>query len=227
MRGIILQGLFTHYAVAEDNSAYTLGQARRLEKVLKPSQEAGIQISDVHTSNSAGILHQPDCMFNMVRPGLLVYGVVPPGRRRLRSDFQQKLRPALSLKCRVGFVKTVRRCTPLSYGHTVSTCKRTRVATITAGYGDGYLRAGSNRAQVLVNGVRCPVLGVITMDQMLVDVSRAGSVSAGDEVALIGRQRREGITATEVAGWCGTVPWEVLTNISHRVPRIYRGGTAA
>src|SRR5262249_57209338 len=105
--------------------------------------------------------------------------------------------------------------------------RRMRVATVTAGYGDGYLRSGSNRAQVLIGGQRCYVIGRITMDQMIVDVSGAKRVRSGDEVALIGRQCGGEITVAEVAGWCGTIPCEVLTNISHRVPRIYCGGHAA
>jgi alanine racemase len=102
-----------------------------------------------------------------------------------------------------------------------------RVATVTAGYGDGYLRAGSNRAEVLIRGKRCRVLGRITMDQTLVDVSALKTVRAGDEVVLIGKQSREEISATELAKCCGTVPWEVLTAITHRVPRVYLGGHAA
>jgi alanine racemase len=101
------------------------------------------------------------------------------------------------------------------------------VATLTAGYGDGYLRATGSRAEVLVQGRRCRVLGRITMDQMLVDVSQVKEVSPGDEAVLIGRQSKETISATELAGWCGTIPWEVLTTITYRVPRIYQGSQAA
>jgi alanine racemase len=102
-----------------------------------------------------------------------------------------------------------------------------RVATITAGYGDGYLRAGSNRAEVLIGGRRCRVLGRVTMDQMLVDVSRVRGVKAGDEVVLIGRQGAREITAHALAEWFGTIPWEVLTAITYRVPRLYKGTNAA
>jgi len=101
------------------------------------------------------------------------------------------------------------------------------VATLTAGYGDGYLRSGSNCTQVLIGGQRCRVLGRITMDQMLVDVSDLLEVKAGDEVVLIGSQGQQAITASDLAVWCGTIPWEVLTNITYRVPRLYRGGSAA
>ena len=101
------------------------------------------------------------------------------------------------------------------------------VAAISAGYGDGFFRAGSNRAEVLLGGRRCKVLGRITMDQMLVDASRVRAVASGDEVVLIGSQGKDSILAADVAGWCGTIPWEVLTNITYRVPRVYRGGQAA
>jgi alanine racemase len=115
----------------------------------------------------------------------------------------------------------------LSYGRTFIASKRLRVATLTAGYGDGFPRAASNEGEVLVHGRRCRVLGRVTMDQTLVDVSTVPGVAAGDEAVLIGRQGREEITATELARACGTVPWEVLTNITYRVPRIYRGGHAS
>ncbi|PYK62589.1 MAG: alanine racemase, partial [Verrucomicrobia bacterium] len=117
--------------------------------------------------------------------------------------------------------------TSLSYGRAFIARRRMRVATLTAGYGDGYLRAASNRAQVLVGGKRCSVLGRVTMDQMMVDVSRVPTVRPGDEAVLIGRQGGDEITAGELAAWCTTVPWEVLTAISYRVPRIYRGSQAA
>ena len=102
-----------------------------------------------------------------------------------------------------------------------------RVATLTAGYGDGYPRAASNQAEVLIHGKRCPVLGRVTMDQTLVDVTRLADVQSGDEAVLFGRQGRAEITVNELAAWCGTVPWEILTNITYRVPRLYRGGQAS
>jgi alanine racemase len=133
----------------------------------------------------------------------------------------------LSFKCRVSLVKDVPRGAPLSYGCAFIAPRPMKVATLTAGYGDGYLRAGSNRAHVLIGGRRCRVLGRITMDQMLADVSRVPSAQPGDEVVLIGRQGEETITAAELSGWCRTVSWEVLTAITYRVPRLYRGGHAA
>ena len=222
-----LHGLYTHYSSVEDDAKFSRAQAERFLALVNELRAAGREIPLIHCNNSGGLLHEPDTLFNLVRAGLLVYGVVPPGARRVTSTLQEHLRPAMSWKCRVSLVKTIAAGTPLSYGHTFVAPRRMRVATLTAGYGDGYLRAGSGRAAVLIGGRRCRVLGRITMDQMIVDVTRGAAPQPGDEAVLIGAQGRDVITATELAGWCGTVPWEVLTNITYRVPRVYRGGQAA
>ncbi len=225
--GLKLQGIYTHFSSVEDDAAFSHVQRTRFQKVLTELDARGIQIPLIHASNSGALLHEPDTLFNLVRPGLLVYGVLPPGKRRRNSTLPKQLRPALAWKCRISLVKEIPAGTPLSYGHTFTATERKRVATLTAGYGDGYLRAGSNRAEVLIGGRRCRVLGRITMDQMLVDVTRVRGVVAGDEAVLIGCQGKQQITAGELAEWGGTVPWEVLTNITYRVPRLYRGGHAA
>ncbi|PYJ00616.1 MAG: alanine racemase [Verrucomicrobia bacterium] len=225
--GLALAGLYTHYASAEDDPKFSRAQARRFQRLLDELADAGIRVPLIHANNSAALLHQPQTQFNLVRPGLLVYGVLPPGQRRDKSVFQKHLRPALSFKCRVSLVKTIAKGASLSYGRTFVAPRPMRVAILTAGFGDGYLRAGSNRARVLVGGQRCRVLGRITMDQMLVDVSRVDGIAPGDEAVLIGRQAGEVITANELAAWCRTIPWEVLTAITYRVPRLYRGSQAA
>ncbi len=225
--GLKVEGIYTHYASADDDAAYSARQARRFQQVLGILHERGIEIPIVHANNSAAILHQRGTNALMVRPGLLVYGVIPPGRRRWDREGIGHVRAALSFKCRVSLVKCFPAGCRLSYGGTYVTRRPVRVAVVTAGYGDGYLRSASGRARVLIGGRRCAVLGRITMDQMLVDVSRCPAVAAGDEVVLIGSQGEETIGATEVAGWAGTIPWEVLTAITHRVPRVYLGGHAA
>ena len=225
--GVQVEGVFTHFAAAEDDEAFTRQQVARFETLMQAVRDRGILIPDIHASNSAALLHEPSGVANVVRPGLLVYGVVPPGKRQDVSVLSRHLRAALAWKCRVSLVKEVPAGTSLSYGRTFTTSRPTRVATLAAGYGDGYQRAGSNRASVLVGGRRCRVLGRVTMDQMLVDVTGLETTKAGDEAVLIGLQGAEAITANEVAEWWGTIPWEVLTNISHRVPRVYLGGAAA
>jgi alanine racemase len=227
LEGIRLGGIYTHFSSAEDDRQFTARQRRRFAKVLAEALAEGIEIPCVHAANSAGLLHEPEAIGDLVRPGLLVYGVAPLGKRRLPDSATKPLQMALAWKCRVGLVRDIDPGATVSYGHTFTAKQRMRVATITAGYGDGFSRAGSGKARVLINGRRCPVLGRITMDQMVVDVSRAGKVTAGDEVVLIGQQDRRVITVHEVASWQGTIPWEVFTAITYRVPRVYRGASAA
>ncbi|MSU40884.1 MAG: alanine racemase [Pedosphaera sp.] len=219
-------GLYTHYAAAEDDAAYSRRQRRAFEKLVQQLARDGRGFDFIHANNSAALLHEPDAMCNLARPGLLVYGVLPPGRRRAPALLKRHLRPALSLKCRVALVKTIEPGASLSYGRSFVASRRMRVATLTAGYGDGYLRSGSGSARVLVGGRLCSVLGRITMDQLMVDVSRVRA-QPGDEAVLIGKQGRAEITAQQLAQWCGTVPWEILTAITYRVPRLYCGGSAA
>ncbi len=225
--GLMVRGLFTHYSSAEEDGAFSRGQSRAFRKVIQEVQRAGPPLEFIHANNSAALLLHPETLGNTVRPGLLVYGIVPEGRRAGLRRLRHHLRPALAWKCRVSLVKEVAKGAPISYGHTFVAPGPMRTATITAGYGDGYLRSTSGRAEVLIRGKRCRVLGRVTRDQMVVDVTRVKAAQAGDEVVLIGRQGREEITATELAGWAGSIPWEVLTNITYRVRRVYLGGHAA
>ncbi|MCX7888026.1 MAG: alanine racemase, partial [Verrucomicrobiae bacterium] len=158
----------------------------------------------------------PETVLDMVRPGLLLYGIGPRG-----SEFQ----PALSFKARVMLVRSVVAGRTISYGQTFVAARPMRVATVSVGYADGFSRHLSNRAEVLVGGRRCRVVGRVTMDQIMVDVTAVPDVNCGDEVVLIGRQGSEEVTAVEVAAWEDTIPWEVLCAItrSGRVPRVYRG----
>lgn len=225
--GIRITGLYTHYSSAEDDAEFTARQEQVFSGLIGALATQAPPLPWIHASNSAGLLLQSAGGCNTARVGLLVYGIVPKGRREIGSTVGERFRPALSWKSRVSHVKTIAAGTPISYGHTFVSPRSMRVATITAGYGDGYLRAASNRAQVLVGGTRCAVLGRVTMDQMVVDVSGLAQVGPGDEVVLIGRQGAAQITTDELAGWCDSISWEVLTNITYRVPRLYRGGQAA
>jgi alanine racemase len=220
-------GLYSHFASAESNAAFSRRQRSRFKKLLKTLTAAGHTFSQIHFNNSAGLLHEPNSLYNLARPGLLVYGVLPHGRRRPPATLKRNLRPTLSWKCRLSLVKEITAGTPLSYGGTFTAPRRMRVATLTAGYGDGYLCSAAGQAKVLIGGKSCPVLGRITMDQMLADVSRVKTAKPGDEAVLIGRQGKATITAHQLADWAGTIPLEVLTAITYRVPRVYRGGQAA
>jgi len=214
-----LEGIYTHFAAVEDDPEFSRKQVEAFKNVLGKVKAAGIRLPFVHANNSGALLLERSSIFNAVRPGLLVFGIIPPGQRPVECT----VRPALSWKCRVTLVRDVPRGVRLSYGGTFVAPKSMRIATLSAGYGDGYLRAGSNRAQVLIRGKRCPIVGRITMDQMLADVTHVPKIAAGDEVALIGGN----ISANDVAAWAGTIPWEVLTAITYRVPRVYRGSHAA
>ena len=224
--GIQWEGIYTHYAAVEDDVVFSKVQAQSFARTCRELQAEGMLPPVRHCNNSGGILYRSGTQLEWVRPGLLVYGIVPRGKRRV-PNLLNHVRPALSWKCRVSFVKTIAKGYALSYGRTFTAPTRMSVATLTAGYGDGYLRAGSQRAFVLIGGRRCRVLGRITMDQMLVDVSKVRHVQVGDEAVLIGEQGSERITAAELAKWFGTIPWEVLTAITYRVPRVYRGSQAA
>ncbi len=226
MKNVRCEGIYTHYSSAEDEQDFSRAQAAQFETVVRELRALNLCPPVIHANNSAALLHEPLTIHNLIRPGLLMYGIAPPGVREVAISLPH-IRPTLAFKCRVSFVKEIAKGTPLSYGRAFIAPRRMRIATVTAGYGDGYLRAGSNRAEVLIRGKRCRVLGRITMDQALVDVSALKNVRSGDEVVLIGKQGRDGISATQLASWCGTVPWEVLTAITYRVPRVYLGGHAA
>ncbi|MEE2714529.1 MAG: alanine racemase [Verrucomicrobiota bacterium] len=219
-----LEGIYTHYASAEDKITFSSRQRTIFAKTLKSIDH---KFEFTHANNSAALLHEPKSIYNLARPGLLVYGVMPPGKRTPPELIRKHLQPALSWKCRVTFVKNITKGTPLSYGQKYVSRKKMRVATLSAGYGDGYLASTSGQAKVIIGGKLCSILGRITMDQMLADVSRLPSIKTGDEAILIGPQHNQCITANQVAQWAGTVPWETLAAITHRVPRLYRGTQAA
>ncbi|HSH92516.1 MAG TPA: alanine racemase [Roseimicrobium sp.] len=224
---IRIEGLFTHFAAAEDDPRFSRTQRSHFEKVLRELGHPDSGIPTIHANNSAAVLFESKSIYNLIRPGLIVYGILPPGKRPATSRLHRQIRPAMTWKCRVSLVKRIPKGATLSYGRSFKAPREMNVATITAGYGDGYFRSAGNRSSVLIDGKRCPVLGRVTMDQMLVDVSEVSDPQPGDEVVLMGSQGKECITTTELAGWCGTIPWEILTNITYRVPRVYRGGQAS
>lgn len=225
--GLVMEGLCSHLADAENDARYTRSQLKRFGSVHKDVESKGVLFPWVHVCNSAGLLLRHLQRDTAVRPGLLVYGVVPEGRRKLPVAAVGRLKAALSWKCRVGLVKTLRTGETVSYGRTFRAVKNIKLGVLTAGYGDGYMRRAGNAASVLIRGTRCPVIGRVTMDQMMVDATAVAGILPGDEVVLLGSQGGQAITASQLAGWCDSVPWEVLTGITHRVPRIYMGGQAA
>jgi alanine racemase len=208
LKSVRVQGIYTHLADAENSAEFTAAQLKRFRSVITVLTREGIRPPLVHAANSAGALKRPGSRFDLVRPGLAAYGLYP--------GFE----PALTLKSKIIFLKTVPKNTPISYGGTWRARRPSRVATLPIGYADGYSRALSNRASVLVGGRRCPVIGRVTMDQTMIDVTSAPSARVGEDAVLIGRQGRSEIPASELAALCGTIPYETATAISARVPRV-------
>lgn len=215
-----LAGVFTHFSSPDDDPAFTTEQRRRFLAALDRCR--GIQVSDlfIHADNSAGLETLEGAgPFNAVRIGLLQFGILPHARSLLSEVHTE---PVFSFRTRVGIVKTLPKGCTISYGRTHTLERDSRVAVLTAGYGDGIPRAASNRAYVLVRGVRCPVLGRVTMDQTIVDVTDVPDVTRGDEAVLVGRQQKSEITIGEFSRWSDTIPWETLCSVTKRVPRLYK-----
>jgi alanine racemase len=214
-----IEGVFTHFANADepDFSRARL-QLERFQEVLRFYEQRSLPTPLRHASNSGAILQLPEANFDMVRPGVLLYGVSPAPELPVPLS----VAPALRWSTRVVFFKVVQAGNPVSYGATWAPERWTRVVTLPVGYGDGYLRAMSGQAEVLLNGQRFKVAGRICMDQIMIDVGR-GSAYNGDEVVLLGKSGGAQITAEQLARWAGTIPHEILTNINTRVPRVYNG----
>lgn len=220
---IDLEGLMTHLATADEtDKSYTLQQMERYRRALHDIEARGIRISLRHVANSATIMDLPDFHFDMVRPGIMSYGLWPSDE----VDHTFDIRPVLSWKTQVIYVKEVPAGTGISYGKTFVTERTTKVATLPLGYADGLSRHLSNKGQVLIHGHRVPMIGRVCMDQCMIDVTEIEKVAIGDEVVLIGSQGEEQITAEEMAAWIGTINYEVTCAISKRVPRYYVGKAA-
>jgi alanine racemase len=220
-RGLALEGLYTHHAVADlADKAFTRRQFSIYMEVAQRLEEAGFTIPLKHVSNSATTLDLPEMAQDMVRCGIALYGLRPSNE----VEPAIPLRPALTLKSRVARVRTLPAGASISYGRTHITDRPTRVALVPVGYGDGYHRLHSNRGAVLIHGQRAPIVGRVCMDQFVADVNHIPDVQLHDEVVLIGRQGEGHIPAEEVARWAETINYEVTTGLLPRVVRIYLKG---
>ncbi|GAH63540.1 unnamed protein product [marine sediment metagenome] len=190
-----------------------MGQIQLFNQVISSLQLAGIEVPKKHMANSGAVLDLPQSYYDMVRPGLMIYGLYSSEE----VSHSIKLRPAMTFKTKVSQVKVVPPETPISYGRTFTTRKKTTVATLPVGYGDGYNRLLSNRGEVLIKGRRAPIIGNVCMDMCMVDVSSVEGVQPGDEVILFG----EGLPVEEIATKIGTIVNEVVAAVSKRVPRLY------
>ena len=214
-----VEGIFTHFACADEaDKTYTLEQQCRFEKVLGELRRAGVCFRYRHAANSAAVIDLPQTYYDMVRPGLALYGLYPSPQ--VRKD-RLNLEPAMSLKARIIFLKEVPAGTPISYGRTYVTDRRSFIATLPLGYADGYSRLLSNRGVVLVRGRRAPVVGRVCMDHVMIDVTDIPEVAEGDEVVLFGRQGEGFLPVEDLAEKMGTISYEVLCLVGERVPRVY------
>ncbi|MCM8780279.1 MAG: alanine racemase, partial [Candidatus Omnitrophica bacterium] len=211
-----LEGIFTHFPLADTDRDFTNGQISVFNKLVSDLAEEEIDFKLKHAANSMGLIGYPQSHFNLVRPGLMIYGLYP--RQRLAVN----LKPVLSLKTKVVFFKNVSEGRGISYGHSYVTKKETTIVNLPIGYGDGYPRNLSNIGPVIIKGKRFVISGKICMDQIMVDVGCL-SVKTGDEAVLIGRQGNEKISCEELAKLAGTISYEIVCGIGARVPRVYSG----
>ena len=220
LKNIIIDGIFTHFPDAEADKVFTHNQIRNFKRLIENLWANDVYIPVKHTANSMALIDFKDSHMNMVRPGLMMYGIYP--KQSLMENIL--LKPALTLKTKITYVKSVPKGRSISYGMTYVTKKPTKIATIPVGYGDGYSRHFSNKAHVLIKGARCPIVGRVCMDMCMVEVGHLKNVKVGEDVILIGSQAGEIIRAEELAKLISTIPYEVLCNIGRRVPRIYKEG---
>lgn len=220
--GIEIEGMFSHFAKADEaDKMPTRVQFEKFMFIKNELLKRGIKIPICHICNSAGIIDFPEYHLDMVRSGIITYGCYP-------SDFVNKdalkLESAMSFKSRVVHIKTVEKGTSVSYGGTFTAKEKMKIATVSAGYADGYSRLLSNKADVIINGVRCRVLGRVCMDQLMIDATHLKNINLGDEVILFGKSGNNKVTVEETAEIMGTINYEVMCGLSRRVPGVYIHG---
>ncbi len=215
---IDLEGIYTHFACADEvDKTHANRQFSLFEKVIKALKEKGVDLL-VHASNSAAVIDLPHTYCDMVRPGIMLYGVYPSDE--VDHD-AVALEPVMEIRSKVIHVKEVPKGVSIGYGYTHTTDKPTRIATIPIGYADGYSRLLSSKGRMLVRGHSAPIVGRVCMDITMIDVGHVPGVTEGDEVVILGSQGKETITADEIAGLTGTIGYEVLASLTERIPRIY------
>ncbi|OZV11233.1 alanine racemase [Tissierella sp. P1] len=217
MDNIEVEGMFTHFAASDDDPSYTMEQVRRFDYVCNALQKLDINIPIKHISNSAAIMNFPDLNYDMVRAGIILYGVYPfPNADRELL----KLKNILTLKAQISHVKEIGSGEKLSYGLIYEAKKKTKIATVPIGYADGFSRELSNKGNCIVNNTVVPIVGRICMDQLMIDVTGL-DVKRGDEVILMGKSLDKEITIEEVANKSGQIPAAVQCMFNKRLPRIY------
>lgn len=211
-------GIFTHFATADEkDKTFTNVQYKRFRFVTDKLEKKGYKSFIRHCANSGAILDMPNLQLDMVRAGIIIYGMYPSSE----VSHPINLIPAMSLKSQISYVKYLEENVSVGYGRTYFTTRKTKVATVPIGYADGYSRAFSNRARVIVNGHYAPVIGNVCMDQMMINVSDIPDVNEGDSVIIMGSDGKNTVSAEELAAVSGTINYEIVCNVGKRVPRVY------
>lgn len=218
--GLVIEGLFTHFATADEKDrSYTYMQFEKFMSICNELSRIGIHIPVKHVCNSAAIIEYPEMHLDLVRPGIILYGMFPS------RDVDKKkieLKPAMALKANITMVKDVEEQTSISYGRIYTTQRGSKIATIPIGYADGYTRLLSQKGIVLINGQKIPIVGRICMDQCMADITDlVAPVKVGDEVVLFGKQGDNEISVEDIAEAIGTISYEILCIIGKRIPRVY------
>ena len=227
IREVRIDGLMTHLACADDEDIAPVGvQLGRFERAIELARAHGITPTVRHAANSAALFRCPAAKLDWVRPGIALFGIAPRFGEGATRHAAVDLRPAMSIRTEIVALRDLKKGEPLGYGWTWRAPRASRIATIPMGYADGLSRHLSNRGEVLVAGRRAPIVGTVSMDLTMIDVTDHGPVSVRDEVVVLGPQQgrlgKDSITASEIAAHTGTIPWDVLTSVSRRVPRFYR-----
>ncbi|MCC8069199.1 MAG: alanine racemase [Ruminococcus sp.] len=221
LKNLKIDGIFTHLCVADsfrqDNVDFTEYQLNNLDTIVAELKKSGYDCGLVHAQNSAGLTNLKKEQYGAVRAGIILYGLNPSND--VRKDIVYK--PIMALKSVVSMVKYISKGDTVGYGRTFKADKTIKVATVTAGYADGYSRLLSNKGEVLIHGIRCKIIGNVCMDQFMVDVSNIDNVKSGDIVTLVGTDGNETITLDELANIIGTINYELACNINLRASRVY------
>lgn len=218
LKNVLVEGIYTHFATSEaKNKSFAYNQLNKFFDLLEKLRKDGIEFPLVHAANSGAILDIEESYFDMVRPGMILYGYYPS------NDVKNKieLKPIMNFKSRVMYIKKVEARTSISYGRTYYTKRPTFIGSIPVGYGDGYWRILSNRSKVLINGKFYPVVGTITMDWLMIDLGQKPSVRVGDDVLLMGQENGINLGADKLSRIAGTIPYETVCAVADRVNIIY------
>ena len=218
LRNLRIQGICTHFPSADTDRAFTQKQIRQLSMLVGQLKRSGLNIPSVHAANSMGLVGYPNKILNLARPGLMLYGLYP----RPELEKKIKLRSVMSVHSKIIFLKRIQKGRSISYGRTFIARRPMTVATLPIGYSDGYLRGLSGKADVLIGGRRCPVLGRVTMDQIVVDVSKIKNPRPGMPVTILGKQGKEEVCACELARLARTINYEIVCSLGSRLPRVYK-----